>query len=51
MEYLSTPVAMRTPGVKNRWQAAIEVFNNEVEPETSRLALNIPIPDYTKLEP
>ena len=51
MEYLNAPVAMRTPGVKNRWQTAIEVFNNEVEPESRRLALDIPIPDYTKLEP
>jgi hypothetical protein len=35
---------------KVRWQAAIEAFDNEVEPESRRLALDIPIPDYTKLD-
>ena len=51
MEYLNASIAMRSPGVNNRWQSAIWNFNNEVEPETRRLALDIPIPDYTKLEP
>lgn len=51
MGYLNASIAMRPPGVNNRWQSAIWNFNNEVEPETRRLALDIPIPDYTKMEP
>ena len=51
MEYLNATIAMRSPGVNNRWQSAIWTFNNEVEPEMRRLALDLRIPDYTKLEP
>ena len=50
MEFLKTPIAVGPSEVKNCWQSAIWTFNNEVEPETRRLALDIPIPDYTKLE-
>ena len=45
------PIVVGPCEAKNRWQSAIWAFNNEVEPETRRLALDIPIPDYAKLEP
>ena len=51
MEFLKTPITVGPCDVKNCWRSAIWTFNNEVEPETRHLALDIPIPDYTKLEP
>ena len=51
MEFLKTPIVVGPYEVKNRWQSAIWTFNNEVEPEMRRLALDLRIPDYTKLEP
>ena len=51
MEFLKTPIVVGPYEAKNRWQSAIWTFNNEVEPEMRRLALDLRIPDYTKLEP
>ena len=51
MEFLKTPIVVGPCEAKIRWQSAIWMFNNEVEPETRRLALDLRIPDYTKLEP
>ena len=51
MEFLKTPIVVGPCEAKNRWQSAIWTFNNEVEPEMRRLALDLRIPDYTKMEP
>ena len=51
MDFLKSPIALRTRLIKNRWQNAISVFNNEVEPESRCLSYRTHMPDYTKLEP
>lgn len=51
MGLLEAPISRGQSDLLNYWQAAIWTFNNEVEPVSRYLSYNIPIPDYTKLEP